>query len=248
MKKYINNRLKHFTAVESGNGKYSIYKGQFFDSILDAELITGSSDWILQKEWNITAFSDNDWTWVVIDGIVKDGYGGKLETWGTDKVEYIQKIPHWQNMIYSVRNSAGVEFKLGDKTNKGFIKKFKIDDSSMICVCEGNFNAWDISNITLSPAVLFTTFDGKEICKNDFPVILVGPDFGIIGEIKYTDSKFVKERISKGYKYFSTREAAESYISQNKKKYSENDILEVIEGASWCKEAKDYLITKLNEK
>ena len=248
-KTYKNNRFPHWTATEAAGG-FHVYQGKSFESLVPAELIIGSPDWVEEKDFVITAFIQEDGAKCVLNN--HGTYDWDCEIGGCDwslesRLEHV-KAGGFE--IFSVL-SNGIEWKLQDKSEQGEIEKFWIDGDEMkVSVkfvigktgCISVTNDYNISLLTPAKKVILTTEDGESITDENKLLRVV------------TESFELGDCLAKHYqsinrcKYFSTREAAESYISQNKKKYSENDILEVIEGASWCKEAKDYLITKLNEK
>ena len=143
---------------------------------------------------------------------------------------YLRYIRENTVSIHSIKRlSDGEILTIGDcvtsKTiNWGydcFISKFEISkDVLYIYVKQRGFESrYDLEEITKQKKPILITEDKVELFEND-KFYHVDPYFNIgEGVVK---SKFEK---LKGYKEFSTRQAAEEYVKYNKPKYSLNDII-----------------------
>ena len=135
--------------------------------------------------------------------------------------------------IHSVRRKDGEVFTVLDNTSHGKIYAFEIAGKEMITKFSDTLGFANINFIskkstkpTPTPDTtnkpLFTTEDGVEIRETDRPYYVV--DFKINGT---ADLKRNKNFHPATYaKYFSTKEAAEQYILENKPCLSLNDLLE----------------------
>lgn len=117
---------------------------------------------------------------------------------------------------------------VGDNTNHGNIISFEIIDNDMYAKCSrGFFNIKELSVLpTPTPQeqdkpVLHISDDGKEMREGDYEAIVDLSSFALI-ELKST--KIFNEDFRKDNKLFSTKEAAEQFILENKPCFSLNDL------------------------
>jgi hypothetical protein len=137
--------------------------------------------------------------------------------------EYYTNSGLWK--IHSVKRlSDGEVFTVGDKCEGGIIKGFKQVNNNcpLSAVYDKDWFSHDYVTTLKKPKTpLFTTEDGVEVFEGDrcwyvnFLLILCGGN--PIGMVGTKHNKF---------KWFSTKEAAEKYIEENKPKYSEKDMLD----------------------
>ncbi len=175
--------------------------------------------------------NSNDWEEII--EVKKDYEILSLRTKGF----YISKSP-WLDLDYMLnvekcdifsikRLSDGEVFTVGDKTNAGIIKEFQTHGNHVMVKTDGGLTTLDGLCIKKQP--LFTTEDGVDIFEGD--------------KYYYVDENIELFHVRKAihtsgqdeyFKYFSTKEKAEEYISLNKPKYSE-------------KQVTDYLAFKLQQ-
>lgn len=170
--------------------------------------------------------------------------------------------------IMSVRRlSDSAVFSIGDEVklrmhNPCKILSFEIVGGGRVMYVGGNFvhdNVFqneDLMRIEKAPAntpkpVIFVSEDGKEIRKGDTIWYVRLSDFIIHSNLANSfDGK------NPAYKYFSTKEAANSFVAWNKRCLSMNDLLSIssliaIDGTNYKDWPKDisyvFTIEKLNE-
>jgi len=166
----------------------------------------------------------------------------------------------WNNeiggfVIYSIKRlSDGEIFTVGDlvehfidSRDKGVIEKFNIVNGTMIAYFRGknyhtdstdSFLYWNnIDVIKHSKKPLFITEDGKEAFEGDkmFYVDIDEDEYPHSWKPQATtinSRQTFKGRISGDLYLFSTKEAAEKYIDENKPKYSKKDVLGIVSKSS----------------
>lgn len=158
--KYINKRLKQFIAEVKGDSAQIkfISNGNEVTNAFPCELIIDSPDWILQPDFQITAFRQIDGLMCRINNIGLydwDGDSSKNETFES-RMNYVKS---GGLEIYSVKYKDQ-EFKIGDKTNFGVIDKFEIVDTEMRVYVE--VKIYGIGKLTHSPKAILTNSAGKE--------------------------------------------------------------------------------------
>lgn len=134
--------------------------------------------------------------------------------------------------IHSIKRlSDGEVFTIGDKIKSIYEKSYRViysindttDDKIRIWVDDGCI-FWYLENITKLKQPLFTTEDGVDIYKGDkfstvsLDTMELSTIDGLVGEYATP---------VKGFKYFSTKEAAKEYIIMNKPCLSINDLEEL---------------------
>lgn len=152
----------------------------------------------------------------------------KEESWNSKENEFSEEelLSEDRNYykIHSIKrlrdNSV---FSIGDETNFGKITGFEIHNNTIRVqyYIKGNWQ-W-LSSIEKAKPVLFTTEDGVSLTKDDkwHPVCI---EEGL-GFIPYKITNFKWTGIpAKGFKAFSTKEAAEKYLILNKPCLSISDI------------------------
>lgn len=138
--------------------------------------------------------------------------------------------------IYSVAKSENEVFTVGDETQHGKITGFLLgEDGPGIYVSIEGYETikWNVMDLLKAPErkPLFTTEDGVEIYEDG--------EYWIVDKDLYLENKVTKIHrgtiaIIKRFpenKRFSTREAAEAYIRENKPEFSRKQIREAIEKA-----------------
>lgn len=188
--------------------------------LIHKSLIEGSSDWEKQPDWVITAFKYDDSDIIKVLG--DDGlYHISVFTYTLDELQ-VSKA-----QIHSVRRSDGVEFKVGDKVKGAWEKpytivKFEIHENIMRVFGDDVDRAWEnLDDIQPTPTVLFTTHDGVDYSADTTKeYFTVGNSFSVVSNKVWQ----FKNSPCKDCKRFSTKEAAEAYIAENKPLYSLADI------------------------
>lgn len=213
---YINKRLN--LTAEPANSltlHYKVMIGGSFN-LIHKSLIEGSADWQAKPDWVITAFRDKGEIHKLVDFKTDFPY----QAMGGDMVLSYDYAISTGKEIFSVRRSDGVEFKVGDITNKGLITAFRKVNNDMMAAFENDLRRSHIEDIEPAPTVLFTTHDGVEITDGETVVYCVEHrnDYNI-ETLKSGDANLQVDG-----KWFSTRKAAVLYISENKPLYSIADI------------------------
>lgn len=152
--------------------------------------------------------------------------------------------PNWS--IHSVKRlSDGEIFNIGDYTNFGKIKEFKlITENNITSEIAGNlcfteninkiairtgdclFANHLLDDVKICKIPLFTTEDGVDIYEN-IKLIYVSPNYDVNLHCVDWDINTVKKCMQSGGKYFSTKQAAEEYLLTNKPCLSINDVLKI---------------------
>lgn len=142
------------------------------------------------------------------------------------KIDFETALQDSNCEIYQVATSPTEIFTVGDRvkwkygTKTGKIVKFILGGSEIIVYTEDcTFN---VNNIEKSPTPLFTIEDGKEMFDGDIVYGICPDNWGIFSGKIYPESNWVTEKWK--YGKFSSKEAAENYISKNKPKFSVKDI------------------------
>jgi hypothetical protein len=135
------------------------------------------------------------------------------------------------------RLSDGEVFTAGDKVNSTLydtkvnrkITGFEIRKEELLIQFEVvEKYVLRLDQITKPKTPLFTTEDGVDVFEDNEFTIVQKHTFDTIHKAKYIPG-YPDE-----WMYFSTKEAAEKYISENKPKYSEKDIKEALQDAKQC--------------
>ena len=136
------------------------------------------------------------------------------------------------------RLSDGAVFTVGDKVvfhsteyfedSVVIIKDF-FDRDEFIDVRSENNVVCSLNNISHHKKPIFTTEDGKDIFEGDEYWCVHSYDFFLRDYIAETGI------YNKNYKRFSTKEAAEEYIRNNKPMYTLKDIEKCVENWGLCK-------------
>lgn len=138
--------------------------------------------------------------------------------------------------IHQVAKSEDEIFTKGDKTNYGVIEGFVYNDN--IILVEYSEKVVDINLVELAQQPLFTTEDGKKIFERDeyfwVNTIINNHEYGI-WKVNGPCTTYGSGKFSEGVKTFSTQQAAEQYISDNKPRFSKKQI----------EEAKEYAINEV---
>lgn len=198
---------------------------------------------IIEKDYEITAFNNNVGTKTTLreNGLyLEESYKGKEKGATLDWCLMMCKpaIGREVYTIYSVKRlSDGVEFKIGNKTDRinnftsgdsGKIHKFYIEDNNLKIGIENFGSIIGIDNIQHAKQPLFKTEDDVDIYEGDnyYTVFFNNKDYStpwtILGK-----HKAVKRDLawSKTCKFFYTKEKAKEYIIMNKPCLSLQDLL-----------------------
>lgn len=200
-----------------------------------------------KKEWEIVAFKQHDKIYKLVENWKEANYSYPVFAHSDDY--YFGLVyandPKYGCTIHSVhRLSDGEIFSVGDRTNNGFIRGFKIgvsengvlDNNQMYVTCVATVgDEFPCAGLSLRfikkvVAPLFTTLDGVEIHEGD--------EFWGIRDWKILDGgkadKYDKV-FDKAGETFSTREAAQEYIENNKPLLSLNDVKKAVPGGPMMK-------------
>jgi hypothetical protein len=144
--------------------------------------------------------------------------------------------------IYQVQTSESDIWTVGDKIENPFpnnpiVKAYDTTIKRFVLHPNGNFTVWvvagnDISQVSIginellkkAKPFLFTTEDGVDIFEGDTSVMLPKNK---LSSSEITCSEKYKGGQRNIYLYFSTKEAAEKYIDENKPKFSKKQIKEI---------------------
>lgn len=150
-----------------------------------------------------------------------------------DNPEYFSRLnSDWE--IYSIRRkSDGVEFKIGDKvynpnckSQTFIIESFYLDCNNIHLLCgKGHIN---ITKIEHYKEPILITEDGVEIFKGDihWRLIAVIKENRTLTFLEKSDEKGAFPYRGGGGKFFSTKEAAEKYLNENKPMYSKKEVID----------------------
>jgi len=168
------------------------------------------------KDWEIVSFKLQDGT---IFDKKESGLYGLLGDGIIPEKDMIEKC----HEIYEVRRIRdNLVFKVGDETNWGKVKGFRIVGETNKMVVEyaaiGDWQFLSSVEKVIHKVLLFTTEDGVEIFKHG-AAFYVQDDFN--WNIVSHSGIFEK----RPFPYFSTREKAEQFILDNKPCLSLNDLL-----------------------
>lgn len=122
-----------------------------------------------------------------------------------------------------------------------FLNGLTPDDTRNICVKTNltNKNGLNLNNIEKASEPLFVTEDGKEIFEwNEF--YYIGDD----GNLRLTKCLYKGDGNFSKYKTFSTKEAAEKYIKKNKPRFSEQQLLDLINETDFSSSAEEEWFRK----
>lgn len=239
---------------------YAVKHDRLGEIMIPREIIENSNDWeeILventfsrdvfkpkeEPNYLITAFRETKYLFGErkIAAIDKDGlYGG----WHT--LEGMLKNPPCVESndfeIYSVKNSKGEEFTIGDKINastlkNATIKSFKIIDKSMVVYCDIKTNFLDLEWCSIAiQSPIYTTTDNNAIFKGDSLTLFLlrKPDNHCILPYQKVDIFQFSERdkeVADRYLTFTSEENRDKYIKENSKKpiFVSADGKEIFEG------------------
>lgn len=129
--------------------------------------------------------------------------------------------------IYSVKNSKGEEFTIGDKINastlkNATIKSFKIIDKSMVVYCDIKTNFLDLEWCSIAiQSPIYTTTDGVEIEEGQsIRLFLLNKDLttpmsSAVDIIKFRD---IDKPVADRFLTFINIENRDKYIKENSKK------------------------------
>lgn len=184
---------------------------------------------IVEKDYEILSFkSDNGLITKWPNGLYGI-YSGKFTL--ENQISKLNQAAWYNKRIHSIKRlSDGEIFTVGDKIEnsnypdnfRGIIEEFRLKDGEVMVYYLGNDWLKHIQKVKKQP--LFTTEDGVDIFEGDI-CYYVRP------EMKYVEKigvPFVSvDEFRKGYKYFSTKEAAEEHVLLNKPCLSINDVMSV---------------------
>jgi len=161
--------------------------------------------------------------------------------WGNRKniqectLEWLLK--EYPNSIHSVKRKDGEIFSVGDlityRKRHGFgeweLNSFSLEDNEILAECT-RISLWDTYPVKVSEPVtnlkklikkpILITEDGVEIFEGDECWACDKATLRDLGKVDWKNAHPFKEGL-----YFSTREAAEKYIEENKPIYSKKDML-----------------------
>lgn len=155
--------------------------------------------------------------------------------WGNRKniqectLEWLLK--EYPNSIHSIKRKDGEIFSVGDKLDlrAGGVRKItgiSLDDSGVSefskrsipwLECGKDYGTCLDWAVHYKEPILITE-DGKEMFEGD-------SFYCVMGDYDILSGAFVSRYVAKEFKYFSTKEAAEKYIEDNKPMYSKKDML-----------------------
>jgi len=144
--------------------------------------------------------------------------------------------------IYQVQTSESDIWTVGDKIENPFpnnpiVKAYDTTIKRFVLHPNGNFTVWVVAGNDISQGsiginelkkakpFLFTTEDGVDIFEGDTSVMLPKNK---LSSSEITCSEKYKGGQRNIYLYFSTKEAAEKYIDENKPKFSKKQIADVL--------------------
>lgn len=135
-------------------------------------------------------------------------------------------------------------FTVGDDTNHGVIKSFKIIDNSMYAYCTRGL--FSLSELEKVKEPLFITEDNVKIYEDD-KIWLLSTGTWIIHGMKVPPNlkSHPFEGVDKAFLYFSTEDAAKEYILMNKPLLSVNAINDYFEG--WAHKPNEYVLERIKE-
>ena len=136
--------------------------------------------------------------------------------------------------IYSVKNSKGEEFTIGDKCNFGVIKSFEIDRIWIGVEIEGIKHKYSLQLIEKLKTPIYTTTDGLEIFKGDkVRLFLLHKDYKTVQDCA-TILSFNSEdkKVADRYLSFVSDENRDKYIKEHTRKpiFVSADNVEMFEG------------------
>lgn len=189
-----------------------IYNKSNNPSFFPLKIVTDYSEFweeIVEKDYEILSI------YSTINGTILSD--SNVNTWESK----INTRLNWE--IHSVKRlSDGEVFTVGDKTCENVILGFYLTTDKQIGVQTLNVGLFDLNKIKKLKKPLFTTEDGVDVYEGDkISTVLTGimELYTINGSVgRYTTP-------GEGFKYFSTKEAAEDYILCNKPCLSLNDLL-----------------------
>lgn len=172
----------------------------------------------VERDYEILSFINKS-NEVIFEKCKNGKFSTKYNTIGNIGEGFFLNVKHF-NINSIKRLSDGEVFSLGDKvienitseSDEWTISEFSLKDSRCF-TCGVNINC--LEKVIEKP-VIFTTEDGVEVRKGDITTA-VNQYNEILKECKYKGGRI-------DWKYFSTREAAEKYIEENKPKYSLKDV------------------------
>lgn len=172
-----------------------------------------------KPDWEILSFRDLEANHIIRLNEYGDydnlsDYGYEYE-WGLDFA--LAEVNKRLASIHSVRRLDGEVFEVGNRTNNGTIERFETSGDSMrvFFKTKGNYHV-NIDTLTkLKP--LFKTEDGIDVYEGDRTwAVRTGDMFMDYNSHKYTGKG------SEYLKYFSTREAAEAWVQNQRRNQKQN--------------------------
>jgi len=192
-------------------------------------LVEQSDDWEEVKEesnYLITAFrSTKDKSLARINALGLYDFGIPLK----DLLHGENSIEDGKWEIYSVKNSKGEEFTIGDKFSNGpkktgFIKGFKTPDVDVNAIYfseEDSFCYTNLDHVTKVKYPIYTTTDGVDIYEGDYKTVYLINKEQPSDECKVcavlTWSK-EDSKVADRYLTFTSEENRDKYIKENTKK------------------------------
>lgn len=260
MKKYKNKRTGKFAYEHLTGYAYETIEGNTkIRDHIPKELVENSCDWeeMIEKKYTILSFIG---TLPSNNGLFMRGNDGnyRWESWNVDRflTEDDMLGKNWQSnyKIHSVRwEPTGEIFTLGDTVKQTnfpsypaifVIKEMEIKHDYLIAYGEDRANSGlSLEVLTKQFPKLFTTEDGKDIYNRDRYCYL-NPLTDYISSVVTAQGQTAKEYDLPEYKYFSSKEAAETYLINNKKLFSVKDIEEMFDKQY---NYKDYIVKKATE-
>ena len=205
-----------------------------------------------EPNYLITAFRNTENEYLMF--LNNDGGYGRLR-WLLDSM-----LKDEMYEIYSVKNSKGEEFTIGDKINastlkNATIKSFKIIDKSMVVYCDIKTNFLDLEWCSIAiQSPIYTTTDGVEIFEGDKynGLYLLNKDITLpqdpSARVVYSFNSQDAE-VCNRYLTFTSEENRDKYIKENAKKpiFISADGKEIFEGDKfWIINAYSYEFRGIN--
>ncbi len=145
--------------------------------------------------------------------------------------EYLEKtLLSGKNDITKVKRLVDNEiFNIGDRTNNGIIKRFRLDGNMIRVYFTNKDERYNVNLTTINHIKpILTTEDSVDIyCGDSYYMVYTYDDFDITAYTIYEDKISMKQSgfiPDGGRKCFASKESAEKFIYLNKPQYSKQDI------------------------
>jgi len=235
MKKYKHKNTDYIATETSSGNNYKVVEPKNFT--IPKWIIENSNDWeeVIEKEYEILSFSNSKN--LIWNRAKDDRFDAKWQMYRPTEEESLKEKGI---IIHSIkRRSDGEVFSVGDKIdgNCGKNQEIVAIDTDWIYYKfnngkQGVYTYW-LKDIKKSECFLFITEDGVEIYdKNEklFEVIL--STYHLNENIPYTACNDVSDKLKDSYPslVFSTKEAAQKWIDENKPQYSKKQVINILRG------------------